>query len=159
MIAKSPFREFGTSHLGQISRLDNVERYLESDMTAEEALSHGFDHVAVATGSVWRRDGVGRWHTRAGAMPIGAMEVLTPDDIMAGTRPEGRRVAIYDDDHVAVATGSVWRRDGVGRWHTRAGAMPIGAMEVLTPDDIMAGTRPEGRRVAIYDDDHWVGGL
>ena len=75
------------------------ERYLESDMTAEEALSHGFDHVAVATGSVWRRDGVGRWHTRAGAMPVGAMEVLTPDDIMAGTRPEGRRVAIYDDDH------------------------------------------------------------
>ena len=85
--------------LGQISRLDNVERYLESDMTAEEALSHGFDRVAVATGSVWRRDGVGRWHTRAGAMPIGAMGVLTPDDIMAGTRPEGRRVAIYDDDH------------------------------------------------------------
>ena len=31
--------------LGQISRLDNVERYLESDMTAEEALSDGFDHV------------------------------------------------------------------------------------------------------------------
>ena len=85
--------------LGQIARLDNVERYLESDMTADEALSHGFDHVAVATGSTWRRDGVGRWHTRAGAMPIGAMEVLTPDDIMAGTRPEGGRVAIYDDDH------------------------------------------------------------
>ena len=68
-------------------------------MTAEEALSHGFHHVAVATGSTWRRDGVGRWHTRTGAMPIGAMEVLTPDDIMAGTRPEGSRVAICDDDH------------------------------------------------------------
>ena len=36
--------------LGQIAQLHNVERYLESDMTAEEALSHGFDHIAVATG-------------------------------------------------------------------------------------------------------------
>ena len=85
--------------LGQISRLDNVEHYLESDMTAEEALSYRFDHIAVATGSVWRRDGVGRWHTRAGAMPLGALPVLTPDDILAGARPDGGRVAIYDDDH------------------------------------------------------------
>ena len=85
--------------LGQISRLDSVEHYLESDMTAEEALSYGFGHIAVATGSVWRRDGVGRWHTRAGAMAVGALPVCTPDDIMAGTRPEGSRVAVYDDDH------------------------------------------------------------
>ena len=85
--------------LGQISRLDNVEHYLESEMTAEEALSYRFDHIAVATGSEWRRDGVGRWHTRAGAMPLGALPVLTPDDILAGARPDGGRVAIYDDDH------------------------------------------------------------
>ena len=85
--------------LGQISKLDNVEHYLESDMTAEEALSYGFDHIAVATGSTWRRDGVGRWHTRPDTVPIGAMPVLTPDDIMAGARPEGSRVAVYDDDH------------------------------------------------------------
>ena len=85
--------------LGQISRLDNVEHYLESDMTAEEALAYGFDHIAVAAGSVWRRDGVARWHTRAGAMAIAATPVLTPDDIVTGTRPEGGRVAIYDDDH------------------------------------------------------------
>ena len=85
--------------LGQISRLDSVEHYLESDMTAEEALSYGFGHIAVATGSVWRRDGVGRWHTRAGAMAVGGLPVCTPDDIMAGTRPEGSRVAVYDDDH------------------------------------------------------------
>ena len=86
--------------LGQISRLDNVEHYPESDMTAAEALSYGFDHVAVATGSQWRRDGVARWHTRAGAMAIGGLPVYTPDDIMAGARPPaGTRVAVYDDDH------------------------------------------------------------
>ena len=85
--------------VGQISRLGSLEHYLESVMTAEEAPSYGFDHIAVATGSVWRRDGVGRWHTRAGAMPIGALAVLTPDDVMAGARPAGSRVAVYDDDH------------------------------------------------------------
>ncbi|MDE0678032.1 MAG: FAD-dependent oxidoreductase [Acidimicrobiaceae bacterium] len=85
--------------LGQISRLDNVEHYLESDMTAEEALSYGFDHIAVATGALWRRDGVGRWHTRSDTVPVSALEVLTPDDILAGTRPPGSRIAVFDDDH------------------------------------------------------------
>ncbi len=85
--------------VGQISRLDNVEHYMESNMTAAEALSYGFDHIAVATGSEWRRDGVGRWHTRPDTMPIGGLPVLTPDDVMAGSRPEGSRVAVFDDDH------------------------------------------------------------
>ncbi len=85
--------------LGQIAKLGNVEHYLESEMNADEALSHGFDHVAIATGSVWRRDGVGRWHTRGDTMSIGALPVFTPDDIMAGARPQGCRVAVFDDDH------------------------------------------------------------
>ncbi len=84
---------------GQISQLHNVEHYLESEMTAPEALAYRFDHIAVATGSVWRRDGVARWHTRPDTMALGAMPVLTPDDIMAGRRPEGGRVVIFDDDH------------------------------------------------------------
>ena len=85
--------------LGQITQLPNVEHYLESDMGASEALTYGFDHIAVATGSVWRRDGVGRWHTRTDCLPMGAMPVLTPDEIMAGVRPQGRRIAVFDDDH------------------------------------------------------------
>ena len=85
--------------LGQISKLGNVEHYMESDMTADEALSYGFDHIAAATGSTWRRDGVGRWHTRPDTVPIGAMPILTPDDVMAGGRPEGSRIAVFDDDH------------------------------------------------------------
>jgi dimethylamine/trimethylamine dehydrogenase len=67
-------------------------------MTVQDALDYGFDHVAVATGAGWRRDGVARWHTT----PIGvdpAMDVLTPDDLMAGRRPAGRRVVLFDDDH------------------------------------------------------------
>ncbi len=82
---------------GQISRMRNVEAYLESPMTADEVLDYDFDHVAVATGSTWRRDGVGRWHTHP--MRTGALAILTPDDLMDGRRPDGERVAIFDDDH------------------------------------------------------------
>jgi dimethylamine/trimethylamine dehydrogenase len=81
----------------QIARLPSVEVALGSPLTADEILSYDFDHVAVATGSTWRSDGVGRWHTRP--VPLDGAEVLTPDDLMAGTRPGGERVVVFDDDH------------------------------------------------------------
>jgi len=83
---------------GQIDALGNVASYFESAMTAEEILEYGFDHIAVATGATWRRDGVGSAHR----LPISIDEeatVLTPDDLLDGVRPAGRRVAIFDDDH------------------------------------------------------------
>ena len=84
--------------VGQLSRLPNVKVYPQSGMPAEELLELGFPYVAVATGARWRADGVGRWHTKP--MPIDpAMQVLTPDDLMAGTRPDGRHVVVFDDDH------------------------------------------------------------
>jgi dimethylamine/trimethylamine dehydrogenase len=67
-------------------------------MTAADIVESGFRHVAVATGAAWRRDGVARWHTQP--VPVDpAADVLTPDDLMAGWRPSGSRVVVYDDDH------------------------------------------------------------
>ena len=88
--------------VGQLAQLSNVEVYRESLMTADEVLSHGFEHVAVATGSRWRADGVGRWHTSPMEMSA-VLSVFTPDDLMAGHRPEGNpadtRIVLFDDDH------------------------------------------------------------
>jgi dimethylamine/trimethylamine dehydrogenase len=82
----------------QLARLPNVEVGVGSRLTAEEALSYEFGHIAVATGARWRADGVGRWHTRP--LDLGAgVQVLTPDDLLAGARPDGERVLVYDDDH------------------------------------------------------------
>ncbi len=83
---------------GQIARLVNVESYFDSRMTADNVLAAGFERVVLATGSSWRRDGVGRWHTRPIAIP-GAAQVFTPDDIMDGKAPTGGRVLVWDDDH------------------------------------------------------------
>ena len=81
----------------QISQMANVSTYLDSKLTAREVLEFGFEHVALATGSSWRADGVSRFHVR----PIetdNSVRVLTPDDVMAGESVTGD-VIIYDDDH------------------------------------------------------------
>jgi dimethylamine/trimethylamine dehydrogenase len=78
--------------------MPTVGIYRQSPMSADDILEHGSGHVVVATGASWRRDGVGRWHTH----PMPAEEppqVLTPDDLMAGHRPAGSRVLVFDDDH------------------------------------------------------------
>lgn len=81
----------------QLSQRANVDIYLESKLDANSILEFGFENIAIATGSIWRRDGVARQHV---VPPIidAAMPVFTPDDIMDGLLPTGR-VIVYDDDH------------------------------------------------------------
>jgi dimethylamine/trimethylamine dehydrogenase len=81
-----------------IKAMKNVEVYRESPMTTEDIIEFGFEHVAVATGAWWRRDGVARWHTQPINVDASA-EILTPDDLMTGLRPRGQRVVLFDDDH------------------------------------------------------------
>ncbi len=83
--------------LQQLNKLANVEIYLGSDMTAAQVLEFGADHVVLATGSSWRRDGVARHHLRPIPIADGG-PVHTPDDLMAGTVLSGD-VVVYDDDH------------------------------------------------------------
>jgi dimethylamine/trimethylamine dehydrogenase len=81
----------------QLSQMPNVEIYFESRLSADDILSFGFQNVAIATGSTWRRDGVARAHIVP--MPIdAAMPVYTPDDLMDGKVPGGN-VVLFDDDH------------------------------------------------------------
>jgi dimethylamine/trimethylamine dehydrogenase len=82
----------------QINKMANVSLYLESGMTPETVAELGADHVLVATGSTWARDGTGR-HSAAALAIAEDADVLTPDDIMAGRLPRARNVVLYDDDH------------------------------------------------------------
>jgi dimethylamine/trimethylamine dehydrogenase len=81
---------------GQLAQLPNVQLALESEVTADEVLAYGFEHVAIATGSRWRADGVGRTHTNP--VELAGVEVLTPDELLTGMRPQGERVVLFDDD-------------------------------------------------------------
>ncbi|WP_234051715.1 MULTISPECIES: NAD(P)-binding protein [unclassified Xanthobacter] len=84
--------------VGQIDPMTNVEVYRESRLTAEDVLGFGFAHVAVATGSKWRADGIGRRLLKPLPLAEG-VAVLTPDDLMAGRRPGAGPVIVFDDDH------------------------------------------------------------
>lgn len=78
--------------------LNNVDIFLDNEMTVDDVMEIGYRHILVATGSTWRRDGVGRVHTKP--MPIDdSMQVLSPTDLFAGTLPDGKRVLVYDDDY------------------------------------------------------------
>ncbi|GIK96733.1 MAG: NADH:flavin oxidoreductase [Alphaproteobacteria bacterium] len=83
--------------VGQIEKLHNVEVYLDSRLSAEQVLEFGFDHVILATGARWRRDGIG-YFNEAPVPGADRAGIFTPDDILAGGRPEGP-VVIYDDEH------------------------------------------------------------
>ncbi len=85
-----------------LSQMANVEIYQSSKLTDAQVLEFDATHVAIATGAHWRRDGYGRHHQ----FPIAGIEstrLLTPDDIMAGAKPEGS-VLVYDDDNYYMAS-------------------------------------------------------
>ena len=112
--------------LGQIRRMNNVATYLDSQLTAQDVLDFGAEHVVIATGCHWRRDGYGRTHGDALRDFVDNPAVFTPDDIMDGRLPDGP-VALYDDDYFH--TGSVI-----------AEALRKAEREVfyVTPDDTIA---------------------
>ena len=55
--------------------------------------------------------------------------------------------------HVAIATGARWRTDFTGLQHQHP--IPVSdTTMIMSPDEIITGSRPEGK-VLIYDDDHY----
>jgi len=83
--------------IGQLRKMRNVQVALENDITTEQVLELGCSLVAVATGAVWRGDGIGRYH-RDPILGLDQVPVFTPDDLMDGRLPSGR-VVLFDDDH------------------------------------------------------------
>ena len=82
----------------QLERMANVSVYRDSKLEAEHVLEFGARHVAIATGSTWRKDGVGR----DSGFPLPGFDsdnIYTPDDVMSGRDPEAGPVIIWDDDH------------------------------------------------------------
>ena len=82
-----------------LERRANTHIFRQSLMDADAVSELKIRHVFIATGSTWRRDGVGRSHRKA--IPVdGSVQIFTPEDIMSGaTLPEGR-ILIFDDDQI-----------------------------------------------------------
>ena len=77
--------------------MPNVDIFLESKLTPEDILMTKADHVAIATGSTWRADGLGR-SNQIGIRELNAKsQIFTPNDLMNGNLPTGN-VVLFDDD-------------------------------------------------------------
>jgi len=92
--------------LTQLQRASKADLYLESRLSAADILDYGIPNVILATGSTWRRDGMGRAHRR----PLSFLKqdrVLTPDDVMGGALNDGtndEHIVIFDDDRFYMAS-------------------------------------------------------
>ena len=80
--------------LTMLEKLPNVQIFRESRMAASDIADLNPDHVVLATGARWRRDGVGVAGIEPGEYP----RALTPDDVFSGAQV-GASVVIYDDEH------------------------------------------------------------
>jgi dimethylamine/trimethylamine dehydrogenase len=84
--------------VSQLERMANVSIYRDSALKAEHVVEFGARHVAIATGSSWRVDGVGR--ASGYALPgFAGSDVYSPDDLMSGRLPQASPVVVWDDDH------------------------------------------------------------
>jgi dimethylamine/trimethylamine dehydrogenase len=80
-----------------IGQQDNVEVYLDSRLDAADIGEFDADAVLLATGSRWRRNGLGACRREAVEIDDNAV-FYTPDDIFRGASLEGD-ILIYDDEH------------------------------------------------------------
>ena len=149
----------------QLDKMNNVEVFRESRLSADEVLEVGADHIAIATGASWRNDGFGN-NTPGGVRDLGSADTLfTPDDIMAGRLPSGPAV-IYDDDHYYMGTVlaellrskdipvtlvtpedmvSAWGKYTYDRWRAQAKLMEMG-VELVVARNLAAF---DGRTVSL----------
>jgi len=87
---------------GQLEQMTNAEVFINSTMDAALIEEFGCDHVVLATGSHWRRDGKGRQHKEP--IPgLAGFPVFTPTDLLntefrIEDIPPGD-IAVFDDDH------------------------------------------------------------
>ena len=114
----SAWKRVADYRAGQIGKMPNVETYFDSALTAGSVMEFGFAHVMTATGSRWRRDGVGRTH-HAAIEGLDSLTLLTPDDWFADrsvidTAPVGP-IVIFDDDGFYLAGALAEAIRGTGR--------------------------------------------
>jgi dimethylamine/trimethylamine dehydrogenase len=84
--------------VNQLNKMQHVQILRGSPVTANEVVELGASRVVIATGSRWRRDGIGRANCRPIAGFEAAQHVFTPDEVMDGVKVRGP-VVVFDDDH------------------------------------------------------------
>jgi dimethylamine/trimethylamine dehydrogenase len=89
-----------------LSKLRNVEVVTGRRLSAEDVRDYGAKLVVVATGSHWSGEGLqSSTHEPIEGASASLPHVLTPEQVMEGKRPPGRRVVVYDAEGYFVGPG------------------------------------------------------
>ena len=89
-----------------LSKLRNVEVVTGRPLSAEDVRDYGAQIVIVATGSRWSGEGIqSSTHEAIDGASATLPHVLTPEQVMDGKRPAGRRVVVYDAEGYFVGPG------------------------------------------------------
>ncbi len=84
--------------VNQLNKMQNVEMLRGSRVTADEVLEFGATRVVIATGSHWRRDGIGRANSRPDSRIRCRRQRIHADELMNGALVSGP-IVVFDDDH------------------------------------------------------------
>ena len=93
----SAWKRVADNRLYEIQQKNNIEIYKESELTFSHINELGINNIFLATGSSWRKDGVGRSRRK----PIQGMEslkVLTPEEAIKDSKKLKGPVVVYDDE-------------------------------------------------------------
>ena len=131
--------------LTMIAKLPNVQIFPQSEMSAADIAGFGADHLVLATGSHWRRDGVGVQAIDRLDLPA----ALTPDDVFAGAVLTGP-VVIYDDEHYFMGGALAEKLAAAGHQVTLVTPGSLAsAWTVLTDEQVFVQARLIGAGVTL----------
>jgi dimethylamine/trimethylamine dehydrogenase len=89
-----------------LSKFRNVEVVTGRRLSVEDVRDYGAQIVVVATGSRWSGEGLqSSTHEPIEGSSASLPHVLTPEQVMEGKRPPGRRVIVYDAEGYFVGPG------------------------------------------------------
>jgi dimethylamine/trimethylamine dehydrogenase len=131
--------------LHMLGKFPNARIFLNSPMSAQDVRDFGSAHVVLATGSQWRRDGIGV----AGEEVLPLEGALTPDDLFGGLQASSP-VVIYDDEHYAIgsALAEKLRREGKDV-HLVTTLPVVSSWTAMTDEQFFIQSRLLGMGVAI----------
>jgi len=81
----------------EILQKNNIEVYKESALTPEHIKELGINNIFLATGSSWRKDGVGR-SRRTPIKGLDSITVYSPEEIDESYKEVERPIVVYDDE-------------------------------------------------------------
>ena len=93
----SAWKRVVDNRVHEILQKNNIEVYRESRITAEHIDELGINNVFLATGSSWRKDGIGR-SRRSPIQGLETVKVYSPEEAVKDSKNIKGPLVVYDDE-------------------------------------------------------------